>query len=189
MSVKTYGSWRDVADLARVTVGLDPGAGEPTQIWKIRMLLAEHSPIRALNFNVLLSGIKSWVSVHLVRHKYGVEHYVRTQRSDRTGVDRGRLPQGSLVDHAIHANAQAIINISRKRLCAQASEETRAAWRDAVDQIATVSPELAAVCVPDCIYRGWCYEIKPCGYAGTKQYSRQLETYRRSTKMYEEGWR
>ena len=179
------GTWRDVADAARTTVGMEDGTGEPSSKWKMRMLLAEHSPIRLLQFTVLLEDIKSWVSVHLVRHKIGIEHFVRTQRTDRTGVNRDDLPQSSLVDHRIHANAQALIAISRKRLCMKASEETRMAWIRLLMAVEEADTHVAAACVPDCVYRGWCNEIKTCGFAGSVSWKAQLVQYRKFTDLFE----
>ena len=63
--------------------------------------------------------------MHFVRHKHGIEHWISTRRTDRTGIDRNELRQDELVTHEFEANAQAIINISRKRMCFQASKETR----------------------------------------------------------------
>jgi hypothetical protein len=122
----------------------------------------------------------SWVSVHLVRHKFGIEHWVKSNRTDRTGVDRNDLLQSALVNHECEANAQAIINISRKRLCNQASPETREAWQAVIEEIRKVEPELASVCVSDCLYRGWCYEFKSCGYHQTDEYSEKLSEYRKN---------
>lgn len=182
VSVERVGSWRDVLRVARVTTGSDAYVARgPSAKWKIRMLLAEHSPVRCLGVSIVLENIKSWMSVHLTRHKVGVEHFVRTQRSDRTGIPRDDLPQSDLVTHAMTANAQAIINISRKRLCAKASPETRAAWQKVVASLYEVEPELFSVCVPDCIYRGWCYELEPCGYVGTEGFRERLERYRSRT--------
>lgn len=42
----------------------------PTDEWKVKILEAEHSPIRVLNF-VIKMEIPSWVSVHYVRHNIG----------------------------------------------------------------------------------------------------------------------
>lgn len=176
--MKTVGSWRDVADAARTTVRKDGGTGEPSRRWKKRMLLAEHSPIRKLFFSWKWSGLPYWVSVHLVRHKFGIEHYVSTQRSDRTGVDRDCARQDAQVDHECFADAQAVMTISRKRLCGQASPETRAAWRMAVDAIAETEPEVAECCVPECVYRGFCPEFRPCGFFGTKAYAEAVDRYR-----------
>jgi hypothetical protein len=142
------------------------------------MLLCEHSPIRELTFDFKWRELKYWVSVHFIRHKIGIEHYVRSQRTDRTGIDRNELSQDSLVEHRISVNAQAMINISRKRLCTNASKETREAWTAILETIKESEPELYSVCVPDCIYRGWCYEYKSCGYYQTKEYQERLEKYR-----------
>ena len=69
------------------TVGKDKGV-YPTAAWKKKILLAEHSPIRLMQFAWKWSDLPYWVSVHIVRHKIGIEHFVSTQRTDRTGVDR-----------------------------------------------------------------------------------------------------
>lgn len=172
------GTWREIADAARVTVGMGAGEGKPSSNWKRKILLAEHSPIRKLILSFTLYDLPYWVSVHLVRHSIGVEHFVRSQRSDRTGVKRDDLPQGSLVTHHFEANAQALINISRKRLCNQASKETREAWRLVLETFKAVEPELYSVCVPECVYRGFCPEMKPCNWAKTKEYERAVGVYR-----------
>lgn len=39
-------------------------------------------------------------------------------------------------------------------------------------------PELASVMVPECIYRGFCPEMKPCGWADTEAYRKALAEYR-----------
>ena len=176
--LKIKGTWREVADSARTTIHRDAGVKEPSSSWKRRILLAEHSPIRQLFVSAKWTDLKYWVSVHIVRHKFGIEHWVRTQRTDRTGLDRNELPQGNEVEHEILANAQAMITISRKRLCNQASAETREAWTGIVDSIKEMEPELYAACVPDCVYRGWCYEFKSCGYHKTEGFQKALQAYR-----------
>lgn len=181
MSVKylgTKGTWRDVADSANTTINKEAGTKEPSSQWKLRMLLCEHSPIRQLFIKCKWYDLKYWVSVHFVRHKFGIEHWVRTQRDDRTGLDRDELSQSNLVEHEFLANAQAMINISRRRLCNQASKETRVTWQETLEAIKEDQPELYKVCVPDCIYRGWCYEYKSCGYHKTNNFKLRLEEYR-----------
>ena len=81
--------------------------------------------------------------------------------------------------HECFANAQAVMFISRRRLCSQASPETRAAWQLVVDEIAKVEPEVASCCVPECVYRGFCPEFKPCGFFGSPAYKKMLENYRK----------
>lgn len=176
--LKIKGTWREVADSANTTIHRDPGIKEPSSQWKRRMLLCEHSPIRQLFVQFKWTDLKYWVSVHFVRHKYGIEHWVRTQRTDRTGQNRDQIEQGNSVEHEVLANAQAIINISRKRLCMQASPETREAWKAVLTELQTKEPELVAACVPDCIYRGWCYEFKACGYNKSTDFQEKLRAYR-----------
>lgn len=175
---RVLGSWRDVADAARTTIRKEGGTGEPSSKWKKRILLAEHSPVRKLLFSWKWSNLPYWVSVHFVRHKFGIEHFVSTQRTDRTGVDRTGSRQDSPVEHECFANAQAVMFISRRRLCAQASSETRAAWKQVVEKIREVEPEVAACCVPECVYRGFCPEFKSCGFVDTEAYKQAVAAYR-----------
>ena len=171
-------AWRGVADAARTTVRLPEGEKEPTSAWKRRIILSEHSPVRKLMFRWKWVDLKYWVSVHFVRHKHGIEHFVSTQRTDRTGIGRDDAPQGALVEHECFANAQEIVYISRKRLCAQASPETRDAWKTVLDALEPLEPELHSVCVPECVYRGFCPEFKPCGYADSPAFAEALAKYR-----------
>ena len=176
--LKVIGSWRDVADAARTTIRLEEGTKEPSSRWKKRILLSEHSPIRKLYFNWKWIDLPYWVSVHFVRHKFGIEHFVSTQRSDRTGEDRTASRQDAPVMHECFANAQAVMFMSRRRLCSQASPETRAAWKQVVDAIAEQEPEIGACCVPECVYRGFCPEFKPCGYCDTEAFQQAVAKYR-----------
>jgi hypothetical protein len=171
-------SWREIADAARTTIRMQEGEKEPSSSWKRKMLLAEHSPIRLMLFKWKWVNLKYWISVHFVRHKIGIEHFVSTQRTDRTGVCREGSPQNAPVLHQCVANAQSIIFISRKRLCTQASAETRSAWKLVLDEIKKCEPELHAACVPECVYRGFCPEFKPCGYSDTENFQQALKKYR-----------
>lgn len=169
--------WQDVKNATMNTINKDKGV-YPTSEWKRRLLMSEHSPIRKLKMAWRWIGIKYFVSVHLVRHWLGIEHFVGTQRTDRTGVNRDDLPQSNLVNHECEANAQALINISRKRLCNCASKETREAWQQVKDYIATREPELAKCMVKECVYRnGLCPEMFPCGYNKTPKFEEELKEY------------
>ena len=174
-------AWRDVKEAARTTVNKDGAGLDPSDSWKKTILLAEHSPIRRIRFVWKWTNLKSWVSVHFVRHKIGIEHWVSTQRSDRTGVDRDNAPQGALVSHECEADAQALIFISRRRLCSQAAPETRAAWTEVKEAVKKVDPVLASVMVRECVYRGFCPEFHSCGYTETEDYIQELLEYRRKS--------
>lgn len=135
----------------------------PTDEWIERLVKAEHSPIRELWFGIKMT-IPYWVSVHFVRHHIGVNHYVQTQRTDRTGVTRDDKPQGEMVSHIMSINAQELINMSHKRLCKQASAETREVMKEIVKQVVEVAPYMKEVLVPLCKYRnGKCTEMFSCG--------------------------
>ena len=170
--------WQKVKDATMNTIGKDTGK-YPNSEWKRKLIMAEHSPIRLIKFGWRWKDLKYWVSVHLVRHWLGITHFVSTQRTDRTGIPRDELPQGSVVNHECEANAQALINISRKRLCSCASPETRKAWQEVKDEVAKVEPELASCMVKECIYRGFCPEMFSCGYHKTEVFKKELEEYRR----------
>jgi hypothetical protein len=173
------GTWREVANAANTTINKEIGEKEPSSQWKRRLLLCEHSPIRKIHINWKWYDLKRWISDHFVRHKFGIEHWVKTDRSDRTGINRDELSQSSLTNHECEANPQAIINISRKRLCNQASKETREAWQELLESFKDKQPELYSVCVPDCIYRAWCYEYKSCGFHKTQEFQEKLTQYRK----------
>lgn len=173
--------WLDVKQSARTTISKDGSGNYPSNSWKKSILLAEHSPIRKIKVSWKWTDIKSWVSVHFVRHKFGIEHWVSTQRSDRTGVDRDNSVQGTFINHECEANAQALIFISRKRLCMQAAKETREAWQLVKDEVNKNDPILASVMVRECVYRGFCPEMYCCGYVNTKAYQQELREYRDMT--------
>lgn len=159
--------WPNTADLFWVktctlnTVGKE-ATKAPTESWVKRLAEAEHSPIRELWFGIKMT-IPYWVSVHFVRHHIGVNHYVQTQRTDRTGVIRDELKQSEMVTHIMSINAQELINMSHKRLCLQASPETRQVMQMIVDEVIKVAPYMKDVLVPLCKYRnGKCTEMFPC---------------------------
>lgn len=176
--------WKRVLNAARRTVGKAPIDKEPSIEFKKEVLLAEHSPIRLLEYDFTWDDIRQWVTAHFVRHHEGCEKFVHTQRPERnlelTGLNRDELPQGLLNDMDMACNAQSFINISRKRLCVGcASVETRKAWELVIEYLREVDPVLAEKCVPECLYRGFCPEKKRCcGYVNTEGYRKRLEEYR-----------
>jgi len=169
--------WQNVKDATMTTVGKRTGK-YPDSKWKLKILRAEHSPIRLLNFMFRFSDIKYWIVMHLVRHNVGVCHFVSTQRTDRTGINREELPQNNLIDYVMYANAQALINISRKRLCNCAAKETRETWQMVKDEVAKVEPELASCMVRECVYKGHCPEMFGCGFDKTDKFQEELKKYR-----------
>lgn len=162
--LKIKGDWAEVVDDCRSTVGKESLGREPSAEFKRRILIAEHSPIRDIIFKWKWEDIKSWIATHWVRHKW--ECFVKSQRTDRTGVNRDKLPQDALVDFVGEANSQHLIDTMRKRLCYQASPETRQYAEDLKAAITEVEPEIGRVLVPNCIYRCGCPEMTTCGLWG-----------------------
>lgn len=135
----------------------------PTQKWIEKLAKAEHSPIRELWFGIKME-IPYWISVHFVRHHIGVNHYIQSQRNDRQDkYDRNTAPQGQLVSHIMSVNAQELIFMAHKRLCNQASPETREVMKKICKKVIEVAPYMKDVLVPLCVYRGGiCEEMFSC---------------------------
>lgn len=57
-------SWKRVLNAARRTIGKEPLDKEPSDSWKAKILLAEHSPIRLLEYDWSWNAIKQWVTAH-----------------------------------------------------------------------------------------------------------------------------
>jgi len=161
----TEEDWKRCLMLARATQGKFDAPKEPSADWKRKILRAEHSPIRTLMFTIKMDGIPYCNSVHFVRHKYGVEHYVQSQRKN---PERGAERQDAPVTHIMDINAQALIAMARKRLCCKADSETRAimtAICGAIDDLDEESHDVwGNVLLPacECIEKN-CREFKPCG--------------------------
>lgn len=197
VTVKRLTDWSEVLNDARFTVGKEETGKEPSDKFKCNILTAEHSPIRTLIYVVTIKDVPTWVSQHIARHdafaghnvREGASdtHFVATQRTDRTGVDRSEKKQTDPVSHRILLNAQDLITISRHRLCSCASKETREVWEEVKRKVAEIDPHVAEHMVRECIYRGFCPEgDRICGYSRTEKYRKELENYRNSWRHGEE---
>ena len=127
-----------------------------------KMYKAEHSPIRTRIFFIEIKNVPTFVCNHFVRHKVGVEFFCLSHRSDRTGVKDELSNRLTPTSFAMLVNAQALINMARKRLCNKASKETCEVMGLIKDTMGAVDSELAYRMVPDCEYRGRCCEIQSC---------------------------
>lgn len=100
----------------------------------------------------------------LVRHVHATP-FVSTQRNDRQDkYDRGNATQDAPVDMCWFMNAEELITIAHKRLCMQASKETRDVVRMICEKVIETNPEFKGLLVPTCAYRGGiCEEFNCCG--------------------------
>ena len=169
--------WQEVKNATMTTIGKDSGK-YPDSDWKRRLLMAEHSPIRIPQIIFKVYDAPQFVHGHLVRHSNGATPFVSTLRSDR--VDSNEVPNRHTLQSAEYSyNLQTFINVSRKRLCSCASEETRYVWKIILDAVKEFEPELYKLCVKECIYRGFCPEMFSCQYHKSKAFQKELEEYRR----------
>ena len=154
--------WILCKQCALVTIGKYTDK-EPNQEWKHKILEARHSPIRELKFVFSIADVPSYVATHLVRHVHA-QPYVKSQRNDRqSDYDRRKAPQDAPVNMLWSMNAEELMVISNKRLCMQASEETREVVRRMCTEVLKVCPEFKGLLVPMCTYHGGvCHEMFPC---------------------------
>ena len=181
IEIQRVTSWTDVLNAARFTQRKGPKSGEPSIAWKKKIIKAEHSPLRCLMFNIDLYDIPRYVSDHLVRHVHA-QPFVSTGRSDvlKENLPREEQRMTDLYNMRLFLNAQEIINISKVRLCNKAEMVTRHIWYSVISELKKIEPELANACVPSCIYRGHCPEIKSCGRADGELFSLKVNDYIKS---------
>lgn len=158
----TEEDWMLCKTCTLVTVGKN-SVKPPTMEWKKKLLAARHSPIRTLEFCFKINNIPNWVAVHLVRHVHATP-FVKSQRNDRQDeYDRTKAPQDAPVDMCWYMNAEELMTIANKRLCTQASKETRQVVKTICNKVLEVNPEFEGLLVPNCWYRGGvCTEFNPC---------------------------
>lgn len=169
--------WLRALNAARWTMGKAPLSKEPSNEWKDKIIRAEHSPIRLVEFDIWLEDIPAFVACHLVRHHQGVEKFQCTNREDRRDVNPEEINRLTPVNLMLSCNVQALINISRKRLCKCAHAETIKVWQAVKDAIAEIDPIVAKNMVKECVYRGYCTELKSCNYTMSMKYEQEFLEY------------
>ena len=165
-----------------------------------------HSTIRTQLFFVQLADIPLFVASQLVRSHVGVQFFQLSKRTDRGGADfreecreLAELIANGLTNEALQLlevfpckydryaptdlafiiNAEALINMAHKRLCAKASHETMQIVQGICDEAAHCDPALAPHLVPQCIFRGGiCPEPRSCRFNETPMGKQMLADYR-----------
>lgn len=185
--IKTI-DWDVALDSARFTINKPSLNKLPSDSFIKDMCISEHSPLSEVRYIVEVYDIETFASQHIARHDAFAGHnlreskdvhFVGTQRSDRTGVDRSKRKQTDPCDHRISLSAKDFITISKLRLCSTASVETRGIWQSILNELKAIDPILYKACVPTCIYRGFCTEKKSCKYDRTEAFKDELLTYRK----------
>lgn len=167
LEAPTDHDWVEVKRRALITI-YGKGLGEviePTDEWKHKILEARHSPIRYLRYSFLFEDIPSNTSVHLCRHIHA-QPYVSSLRNDRQKeMDGDAARRDTPVNMILDVNAEELMIIANKRLCAKASPMTRRAVNMMCNEALQNTPEFAGLLVPMCEYQGnVCHEMFPCGW-------------------------
>jgi len=128
-----------------------------------RIYRNEHSPMRTQLFKVGMYGLPTFVSTHFMRHPIGVvAHFGKTLRDDRGGPDDAN--RWTPTNHGMVLNAQALVNMARKRLCFKSHIATVRQMLLIKQAVGKVDQALARYMIPECVYRGGvCHEDKMCG--------------------------
>jgi hypothetical protein len=189
--------WVGVLNKARKTVGKAPITNAPSQKFKENILMSKHSPIRALIFEVHFDSIPSHITQQFSRHHIALdsnpnviftedinpvdfEHYVKTSRSDRTGIPRNERKQDDPVSYQFTANAQGLMDASKKRLCLASDKDAIKNWKSVKDGISVICPELADRMQPSCVCYGFCPEdsdMVKCQFTTTEAYAETRRKY------------
>ena len=169
--LKIKGDWEEVVNDCRATVAKPPLGKEPSDKWKMDILISEHDPIRDIEIKFKWSSIPYWIAMHWKTHIW--RSRTNTQRNDRQDLyDRKKAPQDAPVDFIGDANTQHLIDTERKRLCFKAAPETREYASDLKAALYSEEPQISNVLVPNCIYRCGCPETPTCGW-----YARMVKKY------------
>lgn len=136
--------------------------GKESSVTLAEIYRCEHSPMYTQWFWIEMLEIPTFVAKQLARHHVGgTVHFIMTGREDR-GAD-GKADRWTPVNHGIMINAKGLVDMARKRLCNKAHASTIAVMKAIKRKVAAVDPDLAAYMVPECVYRGGCHELRPCG--------------------------
>lgn len=179
IEIKRVTNWSEALNSARFTQRKGEINGEPSITWKKKLIKAEHSPLRCVMYNIDMYDIPRFASDQYVRHKHA-QPFVSTGRSDilKENLPRSEQRMTDLYNTRLFLSAEEIINISRKRLCNKAEAPTRMIWEAVLEELKKIDPELVNACIPNCIYRGFCPEMKSCGFANSEMFNNKVKEYR-----------
>lgn len=111
-------------------------------------------------------------------YSFEEEYQHRATTSDAIRLLPRQFDRYAPTDLAMLINAEAIMNMSAKRLCAKASKETREIWQKTLELIEEVDPDLVKFCKKPCVLSGVCRESKSCGYMASESYLTERRLYK-----------
>lgn len=179
-------NWLNIKSACMTTISKLAGK-EPSQEWKRKLLICQHSPIRRSMISWKWDEIPYAISTHFARHHEGCEKFIGTSRADRTDVkDRSERSQMDCVPMEMDANIQAIINISEKRLCRCADTLTTKYWESLLEEIKEYDEDIYWACVPQCVRTGGCCEpFNDCNFYNGLMQKHSIEEQQNIIKRYD----
>jgi len=166
ITVEPITSFNTVREAALITVHRRDVENKPiTKKLAEHYFLSEHSPIRSFIIRITMHDVSRRVAMHLVRHVHSLP-FVSSTRPDRFP----ERASDEIVDMIQDFNAQALIDMARKRLCHMSYKDTiktvkavKKALLSYKGSDETVIQTLGFFMVPNCVYRGGCPEQRSCG--------------------------
>lgn len=188
IEIRKISGSHEMQDSALITVDRTDGRSLSKETLR-KYFISEHSPIRSVVLSVLMTDLSYYTSVHFARHVHTV-HYVSTSRPD---IVRHERSVDDRVNHKMVLNAQALIDMMRKRLCMRCAPDTRKIAENIKELMMGGADQdiqiLGEVLVPNCVYRGGCPEFKSCGRAQSQDVSilSLVERYSEYNDRFNEG--
>jgi hypothetical protein len=172
LELKPLTTFANVREAARITAHKRDVSTKPLANYALNnYFLSEHSPIRSFIIRVKFYDISRRVAMHLVRHVHSLP-FVSSTRPDRFPNQK----DDQIVDMIQDFNAQALIDMARKRLCLMSYPETVKTIRELKHELMCYESSerteqeavraLGSFLVPNCVYRGGCPENSGCRFYG-----------------------
>lgn len=116
-------------------------------------------------------------------YNFSEEYHHRSVTADSIRLLAREFDRYAPTDLAFIINAEALINLSHKRLCGKASKETREVFAMIMEAVGKRDPELAKHFVSTCVFRnGICPEPNSCKWINSELGQSRLKEYQQTMK-------
>ena len=132
ITIEKTKDWDLVYKTALFTQGKKPLQQYPTEKWKHKTVVAQHSPLRQLEFLITIEDVPNFIHTHISRHVH-LQPYIQTMREDITGIPNDEITRRTPNNGTYIINAQEFIHVSHDRLCTKASADTKFVWECVVE--------------------------------------------------------
>lgn len=170
-----FGDWYSVRDTSMDLINRHSNQ-DPSVLWKCKILMAERAPLRKMYINFKFKGMPYATAEYFVRNFPQIQWFISETNRESVKEPYVAHAPDEIVSVEGFCDALSLIEVSRKALCYIAPDEVRKYWDALKKEIKTYQPELSAVMVNECVYRGFCPEFQCCGYVrGSAFYTHRKE--------------